>query len=46
MPAWHVQMYATPVPQNAKENPEWNNAKNFAELALMHVIDVLKNAEG
>jgi hypothetical protein len=38
-------MYAIPVPQNAKENLEWNNAKSFAGLVLMHVLSVQKNAE-
>jgi len=45
MPVRHVQKHVTPAPQNAKENQEWNNAKSYAWLALMHVINVQKNAE-
>ena len=45
MPVRHVQKYATPAPQIAKENQEWNNVKSYAWLVLMHVISVPQHAE-
>ena len=45
MPVRHVQNYATPAPQIAKEKPAWKNVKSYAWLVLKHVIRVLKHAE-
>lgn len=40
----HVPKYATPAPQNAKDNREWSNAKSYVWLVLMHVENVRRNA--
>ena len=45
MPVRHVQNYAIPAPQIAKENPTWNYVKSYAWLVLKHVVRVLKHAE-
>ena len=45
MPVRHVQKYATPAPQIAKENQAWNNVKSYAWLVLMHVTSVPQHAE-
>ena len=45
MPVRHVQNYAIPAPQIAKENPAWNNVKNYAWLALKPVVNAQKLAE-
>ncbi len=43
MLARHVQKNVMPVQQNAKENQEWNNAKNYARLVPKHVENVRKH---
>ena len=45
MPVRHVQNYAIPALQIAKENQEWNNVKSYAWFVLMHVISVPQHAE-
>ena len=45
MPVRHVQNYATPAPQIAKEKPAWKNVKSYAWLVLKHVVSVPQHAE-
>ena len=45
MPVRHVQNYAIPAPQIAKENPAWNYVKSYAWLVLKHVVSVPQHAE-
>ena len=45
MPVRHVQNYAIPAPQIAKENPVWNYVKSSAWLVLKHVVSVPQHAE-
>ncbi len=45
MPAKHVQKYVNNAQNIVKEIPEWNNAKIYAEPALMPVASVQMNAE-
>jgi hypothetical protein len=45
MPAKHVQQHVTNAQNSVKEIPEWNNAKIYAEPALMLVASVQMNAE-
>ena len=45
MPVKHVQQHVTNAQNIAKEIRKWNNAKNYAEPALMLVSSVQMNAE-
>ena len=45
MPVRHVQNYAIPALQIAKENPAWNYVKSYAWLVLKHVVSVPQHAE-
>ncbi len=45
MPVRHVQNYATPALQIAKENRVWNYVKSYASLVLKHVVSVPQHAE-
>ncbi len=45
MPVKHVLQYVNNVQNIVKEIPEWNNAKIYAEPALMPVVNVHMNAE-
>ena len=40
MPVWHVQKHVKHVQPIVKESQEWNNAKNCAGLAQLHVANV------
>jgi hypothetical protein len=45
MPVKHVQQHVTNAQNIVKEIREWNNAKVYAEPALMPVASVQRNAE-
>ena len=45
MPVRHVQNYAMPALQIAKENPAWNYVRSYAWLVLKHVVSVPQHAE-
>ncbi len=45
MPVKHVQKHVKNAQTTVKKIPEWNNAKIYAEPALMPVASVQMNAE-